>query len=672
MKIVKLGLGLGVLWGALWGCSGTASTTPPNGGAVPDAGISGANAGGGGGTGGDASGEGPGQGGAGVTAGSGDDGGGGGEPSEAGAGAGGEPGGVCVPGALSCDGARVRLCDLNGSGFLTQQTCSLSQVCSAGECLDVGCVPNTTFCNQGEVWACNEDGTRSSLVAHCMARQFCLEKDRQAYCNDTVCAAGDAMCSGPLATECAADGSGPKPGGEDCTAHGQSCYGGKCQDLVCTPGQRLCDNNSAYLCTDGGTSRTLLSTCAAGTTCDAASGTCQNKICDPGKLGCDSTRVVTCNGAGTGWIQSGPDCSASQSLCVNGACKAPVCTPSQTSCQNNSVYTCSSDGLSTTLYQSCSTYGYHCSQLTGYAYCAPYFCTPGSTGCSGNVLSTCLQDGSGWASGGTDCTQSNSVCIGNYSGVATCSPKVCTANATFCQGGNVLQCDYTGTSSSQRQACTYGTYCKGVGNNASCLATPCLPDNAGCANDKYGTCADDGMSVGSSAQDCGALGQVCTLAGCASSAVDTVASSKQVSTSASYYPLIANTLDVETSRKLTKIEFYLTLPAARTLTWVVYQRNDTNLSEYDLKFQQTNSGNGTGFQSSDAFSLTLAGGKSYAIGVYVSDGTFVDYYDSAVSPPSINFAHVTGSFAASYSNVLAYNFLTSTQLYYSRFTTTAP
>ncbi len=76
------------------------------------------------------------------------------------------------------------------------------------------------------------------------------------------------MCNGNLATECAPDGSGPKPGGNDCSLSKQTCYSGQCSDLACTPGQKLCDNNSVYLCTDAGTARTLLTTCAAGEVCD--------------------------------------------------------------------------------------------------------------------------------------------------------------------------------------------------------------------------------------------------------------------------------------------------------------------------------------------------------------------------------------------------------------------
>ena len=664
MKHSLVGLGSGLIAFAVLagGCSGTSSTGlshPPDAGTLPDAGGSSSEP--------DASAAGAkpdadasgGQGGATAAGGS--------------SGAAGEAGApeVCVPGTRSCDGAKVQVCNDAGSAIATERTCSLSQVCKDGACADLGCVPNTTFCSAGNVWSCNDDGTASVLTAHCTTDQFCLEKDRVAVCNATACFAEDPVCSGNTATQCKPDGSGPKPGGDDCGATHQTCYSGSCKDLVCTPGEKLCDGNSAYLCTDGGTARTLLSACTANQMCDPSTGTCQTRICDPGKLSCDATRVVTCNQSGTGWLQSGPDCASTNAICSLGSCKPLVCTPNQTFCQGDDVQTCTADGTSSNLYQTCNKqYGLHCVTSYGGASCYYYSCPPGTAGCNGNLLTTCSADGNSWVAGGTDCSLTNSVCVN-----AQCKPKVCTPSAQFCADGNVAQCGYDGTSSSVTSVCTFGTYCQAQGTTASCVPTPCLPDTDACVSEKFGHCAADGMSVGSGASDCGAAGKVCTLAGCAASATDTLGTSNQVAT-ANGGTVLLDVISVESPRKLTMIETYLTLPATPSLVWAVYQQNLINgYAQFDLKYQKTTSGSGTGFQSSGAINVSLEAGKTYAIGVSVSSvssGTFVYYHDPSNSPVALNFAHTLGSFSTPFATTVPVYYYLGAGLYYSRLTTIAP
>jgi hypothetical protein len=575
---------------------------------------------------------------------------------------------VCVPGTTSCAGAAVQVCNAAGSAFETTQQCSLSQTCSAGACLDIGCVPNTTFCNSGSVWTCGPDGTTSTIAQQCSSTQFCLENGPIATCNATACFAGDAMCNGNLATQCAPDGSGPKPGGTNCSLSNQTCYSGQCSDLVCTPGQKLCDNNSAYLCTSAGTARTLLTACAVGETCDPISGTCQNRICDPGTLNCDSTRLVTCNSLGTAYVESGTDCAAMNAVCLAGSCTPLICAPSQFVCQGNDLYICGPDGTTSTLSQSCSSDGAHCVSSGSYASCSPYVCQPSAVGCNGNVLATCAADGNAWMPGGTDCTLSNAVCVN-----AKCVPKVCTPVTSLCSNGNIQQCDAQGDASTLIRVCTYGTYCTMDLDGANCVPTPCLPETETCVAEEFGHCADDGMSIDSGATDCGALSEVCTLQGCAMSATDTLATSNQMQTAAQNSSLVADLLDVQSSRKLNTIEVYLSLPSSSTLVWVVYQEDLINhLPEYDLKYETTTSGSGTGFQSSGLVGLELVAGNTYAIGVSISSGNFVYYYDTVTPPVSVSFAHATGSFYSVLASTIPNTYVSTTTLYNERLTTAAP
>ncbi|HEY3667663.1 MAG TPA: hypothetical protein VGL19_16785 [Polyangiaceae bacterium] len=557
----------------------------------------------------------------------------------------------------------------------TAADCGLNKECTAGSCVDATCVPNSTFCRDGSVSKCGPDGSTSAPTQHCASGQFCLEKDNTAMCSATACTPGAAICSGNVATVCLPDGSGPAPAGNDCSSSKQACYSGGCRDQICTPGKKLCDNGALYFCSDAGTSRALLDSCSAGQVCDLNAGACQPKVCDPGKLGCDSTRVVVCNDAGTGWNQSGNDCAKSNSTCSMGACAAIACTPSQTFCKDNKVSRCSSDGTTSSLVQDCTQYGnWRCATPYGSAQCTPPACAPSSVTCNGDVLSKCKADGTDFEPGGTDCSLTNSVCV-----EAKCKPLVCTPSAQFCSQGNVQSCDGQGLTSTQSQFCSNGTACVVVAQDAAeCLPTPCIPDTDACAGEKLGHCSADGTSVGGTVTDCGAAGKVCTPQGCAASAVSTISTANQLGTG-NDGDMMTNIVRVESSRKLTTIEANFSFPALRTLTWVVYEQTNANSpGEYDLAYQKTTTGTGQGFQSSGPVSFELKAGKTYAIGVTVSGGSYFYFYDTAIGAPSLSFAHAIDSDDEGFGTPVAISFGLfhpggeTTVLYNARLTTTPP
>jgi hypothetical protein len=131
-------------------------------------------------------------------------------------------------------------------------------------------------------------------------------------------------------------------------------------------------------------------------------------------------------------------------------------------------------------------------------------------------------------------------------------------------------------------------------------------------------------------------------------------------------------VDVQSARKLTNIEFFLSLPSAHSIVWAVFQSNVVNgFNELDLKYQKTTTGSGTGFQSSGTIGLELEAGKTYAIGVSVSDGNFVYYFDTTSMQASLNFAHAVGSVSSSFAPTFTY-YQPSTLLYYARLTSSAP
>ncbi|MFZ5896502.1 MAG: hypothetical protein ACOY0T_35940 [Myxococcota bacterium] len=569
---------------------------------------------------------------------------------------------VCEPGSTTCDGGDVSVCNADGSGSTVTKNCSLTQVCQEGECRDIVCVPNSGFCVQKEVWSCSADGTAAELVKRCSSKQFCLEQDGAADCSATLCVPATAMCVGSVATECAADGSGALPGGDNCAALGQACYEGECRDLACVPGRKLCNHDDVYLCTENGTATQLFADCADATEfCDPTTGSCRTRVCTPGAKGCDGNRIATCDALGAGFEGSGSDCSETGAVCIAGSCKPLICSPNQYLCSQGNVYRCDSTGTASTLNQTCGS-NTHCESLGAtYAYCAYNPCTAGAPGCSGNIATTCKADGTGWETVGTDCAASGKVCQNG-----ACVTQLCKSYEMFCSGKQVLQCSHDGLSSSVWRNCTGNSYCAQHDNVVECLRTPCNAGAAACVAERLGTCASDGMSLASVSADCSAQGKLCTLAGCAAQSVDTMGSGDQVRTPTEM--VIGNEVLVQSARTLTQIEAYLSLPASRALTWVVYERLSD--SYFSLVASAASTGTGTGFQSSGAISQLLQAGKTYFIGVGIT-GSYVAYYGTA-GDQLTTFGPVLGS-ATSYtaqSTISVY--VQPEQLYYFRVTTKLP
>jgi hypothetical protein len=339
-----------------------------------------------------------------------------------------------------------------------------------------------------------------------------------------------------------------------------------------------------------------------------------------------------------------------------------ICTPSQTYCQNNSVYTCNAQGIGGTLYQNCGT-TYYCASTGSYAYCAYPACTANAKACSGTQTGTCKSDGSGIVLSGVDCATTGQACS-----VGTCVDRVCTPSTLYCKNNTANYCASDGLSAYTYATCGTGTACSVGGNTWHCYPTTCSPSTSACLGEKLGTCSSDGTSLATVKSDCGGAGQVCTLQGCADSAVDTIADTTDINAQPSYYNLFGDIVQVETTRVLTKLETQLDLPGTRTLQWLVYQLVGT---QFQLKAQSTTSASGNGPQSSGTLSQTLVAGNAYYLAVAVAGGSFGYYSSPLVAPEPLSFGSVRGPSLGSYASVLNDSESTS-PLYYMKLSTQAP
>lgn len=581
------------------------------------------------------------------------------------AGAAGEPHAECEPGARVCDGPSVKVCG-NDATFVIGATCSLSQICSDGECLDIDCTPGSVFCGEGQILGCNEDGTSSDVVEKCALNQYCVEQGHTAECSDTVCFPDSALCLGDVATVCKADGSGAEPGGQNCASTGQLCQDGVCSDQTCEPGLKLCEHGDVYICVGGGAKAVLFTDCNADEVCDPELAACRKSICEPGKLGCDEKRVVTCNDLGTGWDQSGTDCASSSQICVAGSCATQTCVPSSTFCKNGNVFSCDDSGVSSVLSEQCNPASYHCAPYyyANTAHCAYNSCTPGSAICNGNTLTKCNADGSGYEPGGTDCG-TDQVCSGS-----SCTPKICQPYVNFCKDGDVHYCNYSGLSSYLERDCGADARCLDTDAGVGCVPYDCTPGFKACIGNQVGTCADDGAALASVKQDCSATGDVCTSASaCDARAIDTLGSTDELD---SYVENIAigDAVDVHSNRELTELEANIVLAGSRDLRWVIFELvGNYYVVRYDkLVENQT----GSGYFSSGPISYALKAGRRYLLGVAVEGGGFVPYYDTVPWQPQISFGKLVGGLASQYSASIYAAYLDTGRTFTIRTTTSLP
>ena len=472
------------------------------------------------------------------------------------------------------------------------------------------------------------------------------------------------MCDRNVATVCSNDGSGPRPGGVDCDDSKQVCYAGFCRDQACTPGTKLCQHDDVYLCGNNGTDLALWADCQPNEVCDGDLSACRPKLCDPGKSQCDGSRAVDCNAYGSGWLPDAQDCAVDGQVCAGGTCKKQVCSPGKTFCDDGDVDQCDSSGASSSLYRTCDPVYEHCTTYAGgtSAYCYYNQCQPGEKLCSSNTILTCKDDGT-LPPSGTPCGDDQ------YCSDAECVDLGCTPDQLFCKDDDVYYCQY-GAPPFLQQTCYDEQPCKTYGNGtvALCTQRACSPSAKACIGNQIGTCAANGASLASVSENCVTSASVCTADfKCAASATDTLgeAENLQIVYSAG---LVGTAVAVNSTRTLTELQAQLVLAAPRELRWVIYELVG---SDYVAKVDKVASSvTGSGFIASPAFNFKLVAGKTYLLGVAISGGDAVIYYDTAPFSQAISFGNIVGATNASYSSSLPASAVYSEQAIQMRTTTT--
>ena len=266
---------------------------------------------------------------------------------------------------------------------------------------------------------------------------------------------------------------------------------------MCVAGTKSCFGNTVETCSAEGDRRTI-EYCAAGLLCNQFTLTCTARtICTPNQPLCNGAVATTCNADGTAYAADSTDCAAVGQVCYQGACLA--CWPTAYFCSGAEVRHCAADGKSSTLTTTCAS-GQYCDTAAGIGACKPQICTPNQAVCDGNTATTCKADGSGFATGGTKCTDAGKLC---YQGA--CASLACSPGAYFCSGSTRRHCADDGMISTESASCTGSVYCDSA--SGTCKGIVCTPGQAVCDGTVVKTCNADGS--GYTTSDCVGMGQLC-------------------------------------------------------------------------------------------------------------------------------------------------------------------
>ncbi len=223
---------------------------------------------------------------------------------------------VCTPGSATCEGMTRRVCNSDGLGY-TSITCTGTQNCTAGVCVDRVCVPGALSCADVNTRRrCNDTGAGYEPAA-CPAMNACLGAG---VCTPWTCTPG---ASGPCASSTTR---------QVCNADGQGYSAAACAGAT----------NATGVCTAG----------ACGTTCNSGFGDCDGSA----GSGCEANLNTSAAHCG----RCGMACTTGQ-VCTTGTCRSST-TPVNDACSGavvipwsvpSTTLTASNVGATTSLTPPC-------------------------------------------------------------------------------------------------------------------------------------------------------------------------------------------------------------------------------------------------------------------------------------------------------------------------------
>lgn len=393
---------------------------------------------------------------------------------------------ACAAGEFRCAGRQMQACNAGRTDFVNRELCATDALCEAGAGLGACPTPCSGFaCNGSILRGCNPELTGLVNVENCGTAAKC--NSVLGKCDDP-CVAGQRRCNGAALEEC----QNPLDGWQRL----QTCETGPlcelslnanrttCESRRCDPGQRRCTGQTLEVCNAGLTGFVTERTCLAGQFCDAANQQCD--VCVAGAVDCEGDLFSRCaaNGQEESELQCGPGlCSSTGN---NVGCVR--CAPANAfRCDNQgSLFQCSADQQLDVQLDACRTPQLCRAQLGACLECDP----PGSSRCSGAQVLTCsAQNGES-----VSATCATAALCRSEGGDAVCEDSACAAASLECTaGGEVLVCNEGQTGyrqQSPRVICQSPALCDPAAPGG-CRPAACQPSERRCNGSSVEICNDD-------------------------------------------------------------------------------------------------------------------------------------------------------------------------------------
>ncbi|MFO0563478.1 MAG: hypothetical protein U0269_35975 [Polyangiales bacterium] len=411
-------------------------------------------------------------------------------------------------------------------------TCPGTQVCVSGAC-QLDCTAPQVRCGMGAMMTCVDTQTDTANCGGCGTN--CAPAGATGACSMGVCTVG--MCNSGLGdcdsnsmngcetdtqtslSHCGGCGMGCAPA----NATG-ACAAGACGIASCTMGFADCDMRATNGCEVN--TQTDVNNCGAcGTVCPmgqfCVAGACRVDCTAPRTI-CGAGAMMTCvdlqsdtSNCGT----CGTACSIANATaaCAMGACGIASCNAGFGNCDGNAMNGCETN--TNTSLSHCGGCGMGCAPANATGACTAgacgiASCNAGFANCDGNPANGCEVDTNTSLS---HCGGCGMVCApANATGVCTaggCGIASCNAGFADCDGNPANGCEVdTRTNAANCGMC--GTVCSTPNGTASCAMGVCgvASCNMGFADCDMSAANGCEVNTQSSAANCGACGNVCSVA----------------------------------------------------------------------------------------------------------------------------------------------------------------
>jgi hypothetical protein len=388
----------------------------------------------------------------------------------------------CAANEFRCAGRQMQVCNGGRTDLVNHELCATDGLCEAGIGLGACPTPCSGFeCNGGSLLGCNQERTGKVLLENCGTAAECDSVNGR--CSDP-CVPGELRCNGTALEEC----QNPLVGWQRL----QTCEtGGLCGTSVaagrrscdarrCAPGEHRCDGQKLEVCNTALTGFDLVSTCNAGQICDAPNQQCD--VCSPNDVDCNGDRFVRCSANGQQQTEQACGSGLCSSLGNVGCLRCPEAGAFR--CDNQgSLFQCSANQAQENQLEVCRTPQLCRAELGRCLECDP----SGSSRCEGAEVRTCSEQNVETTS---QVCESAALCRPSGPSSVSCGSSACTVPFQCTVAGEVLACNQGRTgyeAQSPRVFCDNPSLCDA---SEGCRAPACAPAERRCAGQVVEICND--------------------------------------------------------------------------------------------------------------------------------------------------------------------------------------